>query len=75
MFLNAWSFLVTKPADAVEAIWNGLGMALAKCKEGVYAILPEIMVSLGDFWIILLPFAIFFIILILNSFRKLVKGF
>lgn len=70
-----WAFLVTKPADAVDAIWSGLGMALAKCKEGVYAILPEIMVSLGDFWIILLPFAIFFIILVLNSFRKLVKGF
>ncbi|MGL5268434.1 MAG: hypothetical protein ACRC8P_01500 [Spiroplasma sp.] len=70
-----WLLAATTPSDAVNAIWNGLGLALAKAKEGVYAILPEIMVALGDFWIILLPFAIFFIILILNSFRKLVKGF
>lgn len=69
-----WLFATT-PATALDAIWNGLGLALAKVKEGIYAILPEIMVALGDFWIILLPFAIFFIILILNSFRKLVKGF
>lgn len=68
-------FLTTTPVEGVNAIWDGLGFALNKVKEGVYEILPEIMVVLGDFWIILLPFAIFFIILILNSFRRLVKGF
>ena len=66
---------VVTPVAALDKIWSGLGSAMAKIKEGVYAILPEIMTFLGDFWIILIPFALFFIIKILDTFRYLVKGF
>ncbi|WP_339046342.1 hypothetical protein [Spiroplasma endosymbiont of Colias croceus] len=63
------------PSGALDSIWHGLGSAMVKIKEGIYSILPEIMLFLGDFWIILIPFAAFFIIKILNTFRHLIKGF
>ncbi|ALA97012.1 Spiroplasmavirus-related protein [Spiroplasma kunkelii CR2-3x] len=50
-------------------------MHYEKVKEGITNILPEIMVFLGDAWIILIPFAIFLIIKVLNFFHVMVKGF
>ncbi|ALA97711.1 Spiroplasmavirus-related protein [Spiroplasma kunkelii CR2-3x] len=60
--------------EGMTGIWTGLTSALWKVKDGVTNILPEIMVFLGDAWIILIPFAIFCIIKILNFFRIMVKG-
>lgn len=67
---------VTKtPAQGVEAIFKGLGEAFLMVKKGFYALAPEIMSSLGEFWIFLLPFAMFFIVQCLNSIRSMIKGF
>ncbi|ALA97528.1 Spiroplasmavirus-related protein [Spiroplasma kunkelii CR2-3x] len=78
MYLTtAVNFLVNTPKTMTEGmtgIWTGLTSALWKVKDGVTNILPEIMVFLGDAWIILIPFAIFCIIKILNFFRIMVKG-
>ncbi|WP_348736619.1 hypothetical protein [Spiroplasma endosymbiont of Ammophila pubescens] len=68
-------------ADAVtfgtgmDSIWTGLGNAMGKVKDAVYGILPQLMIFLGDAWIILIPFGLFIIIKILNFFRVMVKGF
>ncbi|WP_348735173.1 hypothetical protein [Spiroplasma endosymbiont of Ammophila pubescens] len=68
-------------ADAVtfgtgmDSIWSGLGQAMMKVKDAVYAVLPQLMTFLGDEWIILIPFGIWVIIKILNFFRVMVKGF
>ncbi|WP_348735804.1 hypothetical protein [Spiroplasma endosymbiont of Ammophila pubescens] len=68
-------------ADAVTfrtgmySIWTGLGNAMGKVKDAVYGILPQLMIFLGDAWIILIPFGLFIIIKILNFFRHMVKGF
>ncbi|UNF62509.1 hypothetical protein [Spiroplasma poulsonii] len=48
------------------SIWSGLGQAMMKVKEAIYAVLPQLMTFLGDAWIILIPFGIFVIIKILN---------
>ncbi|ALA97318.1 Spiroplasmavirus-related protein [Spiroplasma kunkelii CR2-3x] len=79
MYLTtAVNFLANTPKTMTEGmtgIWTGLTSALWKVKEGITNILPEIMVFLGDAWIILIPFAIFLIIKVLNFFRVMVKGF
>ncbi|WP_338965769.1 MULTISPECIES: hypothetical protein [unclassified Spiroplasma] len=66
-----------KPAisDGMGSIWSGLGQAMMKVKEAIYAVLPQLMTFLGDAWIILIPFGIFVIVKILNFFRVMVKGF
>lgn len=82
MFLTSFIFnclalflATTKtPAEGVNAIWEGLGKALAKIKEGLYAIVPEIMTAMGDFWIVLLPFAMFVIITFLLWLKRMIKG-
>lgn len=69
------NFLTAKTAgEGIESLWEGLGKALAKIKEGLYAIVPEIMTSMGDFWIVLLPFAMFVIVTFLLWLRRMVKG-
>ncbi|ALA97990.1 Spiroplasmavirus-related protein [Spiroplasma kunkelii CR2-3x] len=79
MYLTtAVNFLTNTPKTMTEGmagIWTGLTSTLWKVKEGITNILPEIMVFLGDAWIILIPFAIFLIIKVLNFFRLMVKGF
>ncbi|AXF97166.1 hypothetical protein [Spiroplasma phoeniceum] len=40
--------------EGMTGIWTGLSSALWKVKEGITNILPEIMVFLGDDWVILL---------------------
>ncbi|KAF0850006.1 hypothetical protein [Spiroplasma poulsonii] len=62
-------------SDGMGSIWSGLGRAMMKVKEAIYAVLPQLMTFLGDAWIILIPFGIFVIIKILNFFRVMVKGF
>ncbi|ALA97626.1 Spiroplasmavirus-related protein [Spiroplasma kunkelii CR2-3x] len=66
MYLTtAVNFLANTPKTMTEGmtgIWTGLTSALWKVKEGITNILPEIMVFLGEAWIILIPFAIFCII-------------
>ncbi|KAF0852094.1 MAG: hypothetical protein EIB84_06505 [Spiroplasma poulsonii] len=62
-------------SDGMGSIWSGLGQAMMKVKEAIYAVLPQLMTFLGDAWIILIPFGIFVIIKILNFFRVMVKGF
>ncbi|WP_338965757.1 MULTISPECIES: hypothetical protein [unclassified Spiroplasma] len=62
-------------SDVMGSIWSGLGQAMMKVKEAIYAVLPQLMTFLGDAWIILIPFGIFVIIKILNFFRVMVKGF
>jgi len=62
-------------SDGMGSIWIGLGQAMMKVKEAIYAVLPQLMTFLGDAWIILIPFGIFVIIKILNFFRVMVKGF
>ncbi|WP_348736103.1 hypothetical protein [Spiroplasma endosymbiont of Ammophila pubescens] len=59
----------------MDSIWSGLGQAMMKVKDAVYGILPQLMIFLGDAWIILIPFGLFIIIKILNFFRHMVKGF
>ncbi|WP_424527214.1 hypothetical protein [Spiroplasma endosymbiont of Glossina fuscipes fuscipes] len=61
--------------DGMGSIWTGLGNAMMKVKEAIYAVLPQLMTFLGDAWIILIPFGIFVIVKILNFFRVMVKGF
>ncbi len=48
---------------------------MMKVKDAVYVVLPQLMIFLGDVWIILIPFGIWVIIKILNFFRVMVKGF
>ncbi|WFG98333.1 hypothetical protein M1770_09920 [Spiroplasma citri] len=79
MYLTTAFNFLTAPtpktmAEDMTGIWTGLTSALWKVKEGITNILPEIMVFLGETWIILIPFAIFCIIKILNFFRVMVKG-
>ncbi|UNF61178.1 hypothetical protein [Spiroplasma poulsonii] len=62
-------------SDGMGSIWKGLGDAMMKVKEAIYAVLPQLMTFLGDAWIILIPFGIFVIVKILNFFRVMVKGF
>ncbi|KAF0851586.1 hypothetical protein [Spiroplasma poulsonii] len=62
-------------SDGMGSIWSGLGQAMMKVKEAIYAVLPQLMTFLGDAWIILIPFGIFVIIKILNFFRIMIKGF
>ncbi len=62
-------------SDGMGSIWSGLGQAMMKVKEAIYAVLPQLMTFLGDAWIILIPFGIFVIVKILNFFRVMVKGF
>ncbi|WFG95796.1 hypothetical protein M1771_06690 [Spiroplasma citri] len=62
-------------SGVMDSIWSGLGQAMMKVKDAVYAVLPELMTFLGDAWIILIPFGIWVIIKILNFFRVIVKGF
>ncbi|KAI92476.1 hypothetical protein [Spiroplasma melliferum] len=62
-------------SDGMGSIWTGLGNAMMKVKEAIYAVLPQLMTFLGDAWIILIPFGIFVIVKILNFFRVMVKGF
>ncbi|WP_419334557.1 hypothetical protein [Spiroplasma endosymbiont of Sarcophaga variegata] len=62
-------------SDEMGSIWSGLGQAMMKVKEAIYAVLPQLMTFLGDAWIILIPFGIFVIIKILNFFRVMVKVF
>lgn len=69
------SVSLTSIADGMNSIWSGLGSAMSKIKDAIYAILPELMTFMGDAWIILIPFALFVIIKILNSFRRMVQGF
>ncbi|MFJ1522751.1 hypothetical protein [Spiroplasma sp. ald] len=54
-------------SDGMGSIWSGLGQAMMKVKEAIYAVLPQLMTFLGDAWIILIPFGIFVIIKILNK--------
>ncbi|AXF96030.1 spiroplasma plectrovirus-related protein [Spiroplasma phoeniceum P40] len=80
MYLTtAFNFLTAPTSktmtEGMTGIWTGLTSSLWKVKEGITNILPEIMVFLGEVWIILIPFAIFCIIKILNFFRVMVKGF
>ncbi|AXF95737.1 hypothetical protein [Spiroplasma phoeniceum] len=80
MYLTTAFNFLTAPTpktmtEGMTGIWTGLTSALWKVKEGITNILPEIMVFLGEAWIILIPFAIFCIIKILNWFRVMVKGF
>lgn len=56
-------------SDGMGSIWSGLGQAMMKVKEAIYAVLPQLMTFLGDAWIILIPFGIFVIVKILNFFR------
>ncbi|KAI92354.1 MULTISPECIES: hypothetical protein [Spiroplasma] len=62
-------------SGGMDSIWSGLGQAMMKVKDAVYAVLPQLMTFLGDAWIILIPFGIWVIIKILNFFRVMVKGF
>ncbi|MBW3058494.1 hypothetical protein D6D54_00075 [Spiroplasma poulsonii] len=62
-------------SDGMGSIGSGLGQAMMKVKEAIYAVLPQLMTFLVDAWIILIPFGIFVIIKILNFFRVMVKGF
>ncbi len=62
-------------SDGMGSIWSGLGQAMMKVKEAIYAVLSQLMTFLGDAWIILIPFCIFVIVKILNFFRVMVKGF
>ncbi len=62
-------------SGGMDSIWSGLGQAMMKVKEAIYAVLPQLMTFLGDAWIILIPFGIWVIIKILNFFRVMVKGF
>ncbi|ALA98036.1 Spiroplasmavirus-related protein [Spiroplasma kunkelii CR2-3x] len=59
MYLTtAVNFLANTPKTMTEgmtSIWTGLISVLWKVKEGITNILPEIMVFLGDTWIILIP--------------------
>ncbi|WP_342189757.1 hypothetical protein [Spiroplasma endosymbiont of Dilophus febrilis] len=58
----------TSFGDGAAAMWEGLGKALAKVKEGVYAIMPETMIFLGDAWPILLVIAVSIVWKILFAF-------
>ncbi len=62
-------------SGGMDSIWSGLGQAMMKVKEAIYAVLPQLMTFLGDAWIILIPFGIFVIIKILNFFGIMIKGF
>ncbi|WP_338966509.1 MULTISPECIES: hypothetical protein [unclassified Spiroplasma] len=62
-------------SDGMGSIWSGLGQAMMKVKDAVYAVLPQLMSVLDDAWIILIPFGIFVIIKILNFFRIMIKVF
>ncbi|ALA98305.1 Spiroplasmavirus-related protein [Spiroplasma kunkelii CR2-3x] len=66
MYLTkAVNFLANTPKTMTEGmigIWTGLTSALWKVKEVITNILPEIMVFLGDAWIILIPFAFFWLL-------------
>ncbi|UZQ29949.1 MAG: hypothetical protein OHM56_12780 [Spiroplasma phoeniceum] len=75
--MNLLTETVTKIGfgDGMNSIWTGLGNAMGKAKDSVYGILPQLMIFLGDAWIILIPFGLFIIIKILNFFRHMVKGF
>ncbi len=55
-------------SDEMDSIWSGLGQAMMKVKEAIYAVLPQLMTFLGDAWIILIPFGIFVIVKVLNFF-------
>ncbi|AXF95143.1 hypothetical protein [Spiroplasma phoeniceum] len=64
MYLTTAVNFLTAPTpktmtEGMTGIWTGLTSALWKVKEGITNILPEIMVFLGEAWIILIPFAIF----------------
>ncbi|MFJ1522525.1 hypothetical protein [Spiroplasma sp. ald] len=67
--MNLLTETVTKIGfgDGMNSIWTGLGNAMGKVKDAVYGILPQLMIFLGDAWIILIPFGIFVIIKILNK--------
>ncbi|WP_348735073.1 hypothetical protein [Spiroplasma endosymbiont of Ammophila pubescens] len=56
-------------SGGMDSIWSGLGQAIMKVKDAVYAVLPQLMTFLGDAWIILILFGIWVIIKILNFFR------
>ncbi len=68
--MNLLTETVTKIGfgDGMNSIWTGLGNAMGKVKDAVYGILPQLMIFLGDAWIILIPFGLFIIIKILNFF-------
>ncbi|UNF62073.1 hypothetical protein [Spiroplasma poulsonii] len=40
-------------SDGMGSIWSGLGQAMMKVKEAIYAVLPQLMTLLGWCWIIL----------------------
>ncbi|WP_253301581.1 hypothetical protein [Spiroplasma endosymbiont of Phyllotreta cruciferae] len=35
-------------SGGMDSIWSGLGQAMMKVKEAIYAVLPQLMTFLGD---------------------------
>lgn len=54
------NFLAETPvtmSSGVTSMFSGIGKAMVQIKDGLFAIMPEMMTFMGEAWVILLPLA------------------
>lgn len=44
-------------SSGVTSMFGGIGKAMVQIKDGLFAIMPEMMTFMGEAWVIMLPIA------------------
>lgn len=75
VILSQEAYKQITPGEATTSFFKGLGEALLMVKKGFFTIAPELMSMLGEFWVFLIPTALFFVVTVLFFVKGMFKGF